>query len=136
MNRTFKTLAIAGLMGTLSAPVFAASDLDVNSMTCEQYNGLGGADRDKVAIMAVSAMNDNAEGSSMTSKATTTGETKPAEESIGSASVEGSATATSIADAGDDMSRMAEEIAAMNRACSRNWDAMVTEAAAGLEGTR
>ena len=58
MNRTFKTLAIAGLMGTLSAPVFAASDLDVNSMTCEQYNGLGGADRDKVAVMAVSAMND------------------------------------------------------------------------------
>ena len=129
MNTTIKTLAIAGLMGTLSAPAFAAAHMDINSMTCEEYNQLGGADRDK-------DLNTNAEGGSANPKAVVDDGTSSATESTDSESLEGSATATSIEGAGDDMTRMGEEIARFNRICSRNWDAMVTEAAAGLIGTR
>ena len=136
MKRTFKTFAIAGLMGTLSAPAFAAAHLDVNSMKCDEYNQLGGADRDAVAMMAVMELNDSAVVGDGTATATTAADMSPAAESESSTSMEGSATATSIADAGNDATRMAEEIAVLNRVCSRNWDAMVTEAAAGLHGTR
>ena len=48
----------------------------------------------------------------------------------------GTATATSTVGGGDDLARYAEEIRVLNRTCSRNWDAMVTEAAAGMAGTR
>ena len=60
MKMTMKTLAVAGLVSVMSVPAFAAAHLDLNSMTCEEYNGLSGADRDKVAVMAISAMNDQA----------------------------------------------------------------------------
>lgn len=132
---TFKTIAVAALMGTLSAPAFAAAHLDLNSMTCEQYNELSGADRDKVAMMAVAAMNDNVQPTDGTATATASSVGTTQEESNSAAS-SGSATATSIANADDDMTRMAEEIKVLNRTCSRNWDAMVTEAAAGMSGTR
>ncbi|MBD3665123.1 HdeA/HdeB family chaperone [Sulfitobacter aestuariivivens] len=135
MTHTFKTLAIAGLMTTLSAPAFAAAHLDLNSMTCEQYNELSGADRDKVAVMAIMELNDDVTPTDGTATATDDSIGEKAEESNSAAS-EGSATATSIADADDDMSRFAEEIKIMNRTCSRNWDAMVLEAAAGQSGTR
>lgn len=135
MTHTFKTLAIAGLMTTLSAPAFAAAHLDINSMTCEEYNQLGGADRDKVAMMAVADLNDNVVPTDGTATATESSVGATAEESNSAAS-EGSATATTIANADDDMSRFAEEIAVLNRTCSRNWDAMVLEAAAGQSGNR
>lgn len=38
MTNTFKTLAVAALMSTLSVPAFAAAHLDLNGMTCEEYN--------------------------------------------------------------------------------------------------
>ncbi|NNK15345.1 MAG: hypothetical protein HKP51_00410 [Sulfitobacter sp.] len=135
MTRSFKTLAAATLMTTLSVPAFAAAHLDINSMTCEEYNELGGADRDKVAVMAVMELNDNVQPTDGTATATSSSVGSTAEESNTAAS-EGSATATSIANADDDMTRFAEEIKVLNRTCSRNWDAMVTEAAAGMSGTR
>ena len=135
MTRSFKTLAAATLMTTLSVPAFAAAHLDINSMTCEEYNELGGADRDKVAVMAVMELNDNVQPTDGTATATASSVGTTAEESNTAAS-EGSATATSIANANDDMTRLAEEIKVLNRTCSRNWDAMVTEAAAGMSGTR
>ena len=135
MTRSFKTLAAATLMTTLSVPAFAAAHLDVNSMTCEEYNELSGADRDKVAVMAVMELNDNVQPTDGTATATASSVGTAAEESNTAAS-EGSATATSIANADDDMTRFAEEIKVLNRTCSRNWDAMVTEAAAGMAGTR
>ncbi|MFC6636216.1 hypothetical protein GV827_03575 [Sulfitobacter sp. JBTF-M27] len=135
MTRSFKTLAAATLMTTLSVPAFAAAHLDINSMTCEEYNELGGADRDKVAVMAVMELNDNVQPTDGTATATASSVGTTAEESNTAAS-EGSATATSIANADDDMTRLAEEIKVLNRTCSRNWDAMVTEAAAGMSGTR
>lgn len=135
MTRSFKTLAAATLMTTLSVPAFAAAHLDINSMTCEEYNELGGADRDKVAVMAVMELNDNVQPTDGTATATASSVGTTAEESNTAAS-EGSATATSIANADDDMTRLAEEIKVLNRTCSRNWDAMVLEAAAGQSGNR
>lgn len=135
MTKTFKTIAIATLMGTLSAPAFAAAHLDLSTMTCEEYNSLGGADRDRVAVMAVAALNEDVEPTTGTATATDDSVGTAGQESETAVS-EGSATATSIADADDDLVRYAEEIKVLNRTCSRNWDAMVTEAAAGFGGTR
>jgi hypothetical protein len=135
MTKTFKTLAIASLMGTLSVPAFAAAHIDLNSMTCEEYNALGGADRDKIAMMAIAELNDNGQPTDGTATATDSSVGSSASESNSAAS-EGSATATSIAGADDDIARFAEEIGVLNRTCSRNWDAMVLEAAAGSAGTR
>ena len=135
MKSNLKTLVAAGIVSLLGAPAFAAAHLDLNSMTCEEYNALGGADRDKVAVMAIAAMNDNVQPTDGTATATASSVGTTSEESNNAAS-SGSATATSIANADDDLTRFAEEIAVLNRTCSRNWDAMVTEAAAGSAGTR
>lgn len=132
---TFKIIAAAGVLGLMSVPAYAAAHLDLNSMTCEEYNELGGADRDKVAVMAIAAMNDNVQPTDGTATATASSVGTTQEESNSAAS-QGSATATSIAGADDDLTRFAEEIKVLNRVCSRNWDAMVTEAAAGMAGTR
>ena len=105
MTRSFKTLAAATLMTTLSVPAFAAAHLDVNSMTCEEYNELSGADRDKVAVMAVMELNDNVQPTDGTATATASSVGTAAEESNTAAS-EGSATATSIANADDDIMMM------------------------------
>lgn len=139
MTHTFKTLAAAALVSSLSVPAFAAAHLDVGSMTCEEYNQLSGADRDKVAMMAIADMNDAAVPTDGTATATASSVGTAASEGEGAtttAANDGTATATSTAGAGDDMSRYAEEMAVLNRTCSRNWDAMVTEAAAGQSGTR
>ncbi len=135
MNLTIKTLAAASLMTAMSAPAFADAHMDLNSMTCEEYNQLGGADRDKVAMMAVMELNDDAVPTDGTATATDSSVGTTQEESNTSAS-QGSSTATTIANADNDMARYAEEIAVLNRTCSRNWDAMVLEAAAGMSGTR
>ena len=135
MTNFVKTAAAAVAVSLLSAPAFAAAHLDINSMTCEEYNQLGGADRDKVAVMAVMSLNDDVQPTDGTATATASSVGETQEESNSAAS-EGSATATSIAGADDDLTRFAEEIRVMNRVCSRNWDAMVTEAAAGMAGTR
>lgn len=136
MNFAIKTLAAAGLVGALSVPAFAETHMDINSMTCEQYNELGGADRDEVAMAVLADMNSGTTGSDGTAKANEPVDMEKEEESNTSASVEGSAVDSSIASADDDMTRMSEDIARLNRVCSRNWDATVTEAAAGLSGTR
>jgi hypothetical protein len=135
MTLTLKTLAIAGLMGTISAPAFAAAHMG-SDMTCEEYNELSGADRDKVAMMAIMELNDSGNPGDGTATATESSVGTTAEESEGTASTEGSATATSTVPADDDATRMAEEIRVLNRICSRNWDATVGEAAAGQFGTR
>ena len=137
MNTSIKTLLAAGVMTAFAMPALAETHMDLNSMTCEQYNELGGAERDRVAYMAVSSLDTNAMPSDGTATATENSIGTQAGESSGTGgSLEGSATATSIAPADNDLSRYAEEIRVMNRVCSRNWDAMVLEAAAGQNGTR
>lgn len=135
MTRTFKTVAAATLFATLSAPAFAAAHMDLSSMTCEEYNQLGGAERDKVAVMAVASLNDDVQPTDGTATATESSVGTTQEESNTAAS-EGSATATSIAAADDDLTRFAEEIGVLNRTCARSWDAMLLEAAAGQDGTK
>ena len=61
MTRFLKATAIAALAITTALPAFAAAHLDVNSMTCEAYNDLSGADRDKVALMVVADMANNSD---------------------------------------------------------------------------
>ena len=145
MNTFMKTTAIAALALSTALPAFAAGHMDLNSMTCEQYNELGGADRDKVAMMAVAELNNNSDATiadnNGTATATDATEGTQATESASGATTtvadnNGTATATSTVAAGDDMTRFAEEIKILNRTCSRNWDAMVMEAASGLSGTR
>ncbi|MDC0135885.1 HdeA/HdeB family chaperone [Sulfitobacter sp.] len=143
MTRLFKTTAIAALALTTAMPTFAAAHLDVSSMTCEQYNELSGADRDKVAMMAIAEISGVSDATiadnNGTATATNATEGAKAEEST-TGSVQtvanNNGTATSTVMAGDDESAMAEKIALLNRTCSRNWDAMVSEAAAGQSGTR
>lgn len=139
MTNLLKSAAIISLMATASAsaPAFAAAHLDVNSMTCEEYNQLSGADRDKVAMMAIAELNDNGQVTDGEPKATAASNTQASGESTGSNTVaknDGEATATDTSGAGNDESRMAEEIGVLNRTCARNWDAMVTEAAIGGSG--
>jgi len=139
MTTHIKTLAAAALFGALATPGFAAAHLDLNSMTCGEYNQLGGADRDKVAMMAVSELNEDVQLSDGTATATKPITTADAGESTTDTTIaanNGTATATNPSAAGDDMTRYQEEIAILNRTCSRNWDAMVKEAAAGQSGTR
>lgn len=135
MNKTLRTLAAATLVSTLAIPAFAAVQLDVDSMSCDEYNQLNGADRDKVAVMAIAILNDDVVPTDGTATATNSSVGTAAEESNSAAS-QGSANATTIANADDDLIRYREEIAVLNRTCSRNWDAMVTQAAAGMSGTR
>lgn len=145
MNTLMKSTAIAAIAMTTAMPAFADGHMDLNSMTCEQYNELGGADRDKVAMMAVAEMSNTSDATiadnNGTATATDATEGTAAEESTAgsvttTAENNGTAMATSTVAEGDDMTRYAEEIKVLNRTCSRNWDAMVTEAAAGMFGTR
>lgn len=145
MTRLFKSTAIAALALTTAMPAFAAAHLDVGSMTCEAYNELSGGDRDKVAMMVIADMNNNSDATiadnNGTATATDANEGVAQEESVAGSTTtvadnNGTATATSTVAAGDDLSRYAEEMRLLNRTCSRNWDAMVTEAAAGQSGTR
>jgi hypothetical protein len=109
--------------------------MDLSTLTCEEYNEMGGADRDKIAVLAVASLNDDVMPTEGTATHTDDSIGTTQEESNMAAS-EGSATDTSIAMADDDLTRYAEEIRVLNRTCSRNWDATVIEAAAGQFGTR
>lgn len=145
MTNLLKTTATAVLALTISAPAYAAAHMDVNSMTCSQYNDLLAEDRDKIAMLAVSEIQEPTDGTleenNGTATATAPLEGEPAEESPAGTSEtvaenDGTATATSTVAAGDDESRFAEKIELLNLTCERNGDAMVTEAASGLAGTR
>lgn len=135
MKQFLKTTAIAATVATLAAPAFAAAHLSTD-MTCAEYNELSGADRDKVAMMAILALNDDVVPTDGTATATASSVGTAAEESTEDDNITESAQASSTQGAGDDLSRYAEEIRILNRTCSRNWDAMVREAAAGQSGTR
>ena len=135
MTHLFKSTAIAALALTTAMPAFAAAHLDISNMTCNEYEELSRADRNKVAAMAVSELSSGAEVAVETPKATESTNVSPSSESP-TGSAETSATATSTSGAGDDMSRYEEEISLMNRICTFNPTTMVMEAAAGQRGKR
>jgi hypothetical protein len=141
MTRFFKSSAIAAVAFSAALPAYAATEVDINSMTCAQYEDLAPADRDTVAMLAISelavdpAAVQEAEEANDPAKAVADTGTEPATESpVGS--MPDSATASTTTNAGSDMSNYEEELAIMNRICTLNPTTMVMEAAAGLTGKR
>lgn len=148
MTNTFKTIAIAALLGTVSAPAFAAAHMS-SSMTCAEFNALSAEDQLTVAVMAIAEIDDGANGTSMETdaKASDTTTTVTAEAATDATPTEGSISdgepkaveATGgNADASNETAED-EDVAALEQVtviCSQNLDAKVSEAAAGLEGTK
>jgi len=145
MTRFLKTTAIAALAMSTAMPAFAAAHLDVNSMTCGEYNALSPEDQNTVAALAVAeisgATGETVESNDGVATATAPLEGEAATESeTGSSTTvadnNGEETATSTVPAGDDETEFAENVELLNLTCANNIDAMVSEAAAGMDGTR
>ena len=132
MSRVFKipALVAAAVAGLVHTTPIANAQMNPASMSCEEYNQLADADRQKMAVMAVRQVSSAAKTTATDDTVATT------TEEGNSAAPSGSATATKVADEGDDLTHFAEEIGMLNRTCSRNWDATVMEAATGSAGTR
>ena len=150
MTNTFKTLAIAALMGTVSAPAFAAAHADP-SMTCAEFNELSKDDQMMVASAAIAEIDDGDNGGSMgdsgrdTGDATTTTTVTAAEATNDEAeegSLEGDLKAVEDTGGNTAESNMTAEPmdeAAMEQfavVCNQNLDATVGEAAAGMPGDK
>ena len=150
MTNTFKTLAIAALMGTVSAPAFAAAHADT-SMTCAEFNELSKDDQMMVASAAIAEIDDGDNGGSMgdsgrdTGDATTTTTVTAAEATNDEAeegSLEGDLKA--VEDTGGNTAESTMTAEPMDEAamaqfmvvCNQNLDATVGEAAAGLPGDK
>ncbi|MGJ8546286.1 MAG: hypothetical protein ACSHWZ_12655 [Sulfitobacter sp.] len=138
MTKFFKSAAIAGLMATVAAPAFAAAHLDPGSMTCADYKALSADDQLTVAQMAIAEVDDGMNG------VAGDGEPKAVEDSVGTTTAaeatDGNTTAGAKADGNEDYtteeSQMENALEALNLTCDRNLDAMLSEAAAGLDGTK
>ncbi|SFS83376.1 HdeA/HdeB family protein [Sulfitobacter marinus] len=148
MKTTFKTIAIAALMGTMSAPAFAAAHADPN-MTCADFNQLSADDQATVAAMAIAEVDDGYNGESMedTAKATDSSTDVTARQATDGVSEEGSlldgeakaVAATGGNTAASNATAEAQVVTAteqLYRICDINLDATVGEAAAGLSGTK
>ncbi len=149
MNIIIKTIAIAGLTGSVSAPAFAAAHMSA-SMTCAEYKALSAEDQLTVAQMAIAEVSSGDDGMSLKGDARAvedTGGSTTAAEATDATSEEGSliageAKAVVPTGGNTDASNatavaMSEaDLKAFNLVCDRNLDAMVSEAAAGLPGTK
>ena len=143
MKTTLKTLAIAGLLGTVSAPAFAAAHMDMATMTCAQYQELSDEDKMKVSSMAIAELEDGDHGGSMITETKNDGsepsdisaaEATDAEETEDSLidntkAVEDSEEADEMADT--EMEQKMEDFMVV---CNQSPDALVSEAAANLRG--
>lgn len=148
MTNTFKTLAIAALMGTLSAPAFAAAHASPQ-MTCGEFNQMSVEDQATVASMAIAEIGDGYNGESMddNARATEMSAGVTAEEAtdgvpVSDPIVDGEAKAvepTGGNTAASNETAEPTEVTAtkqLYRICSLNLDTTVGEAAAGLVGTK
>ena len=143
MKTTLKTLAIASLLGTVSAPAFAAAHMDMATMTCAQYQELSDDDKMKVASMAIAELEDGGHGGSLITETKSDGsepsdisaeeatDPEEAEDSLidNTKAVEDSEDADVMADT--DMQQEMEDFMVV---CNQNPDALVSEAAAGMRG--
>lgn len=138
MKTTFKTLAITALISTSAAPLFAGGHLDMATMTCAQYKDLTAEDQMAVAKMAIAEIDDGANG------VAGDGEAKATDDSVGTTTAaeatDGDTSSGAKADGDEDNtteeSAMTDALEALNLQCDRNLDTLVSEAAAGLDGTR
>ena len=150
MTNTFKTLAIAALMGTVSAPAFAAAHADT-SMTCAEFNELSKDDQMMVASAAIAEIDDGDNGGSMGNSGRDTGDTtttttvtaaEATDDEPEEGSLEGDLKAVEDTGGNTAESNMTAEPmdeAAMEQfmvVCNQNLDATVGEAAAGLQGDK
>ncbi|MCF7778809.1 hypothetical protein GLP59_14365 [Sulfitobacter sp. M220] len=148
MTNTFKTLVIAALMGTVSAPAFAAAHAS-SSMTCAEFNELSKDDQMMVASAAIAEIDDGDNGGSMGNSGRDTGDTTTtvtAAEATDDESEEGSlegdlqaVEGTGGNTAESNMTAEPMDEAAMESflvVCNQNLDATVGEAAAGLPGDK
>ncbi len=148
MTSTLKTLAIAALIGTVSAPAFAAAHLSP-SMTCAEYKELSAEDQMTVAAMAIAEIDDGADGTSMETDSrasSTTTDVTAAQATDGTAATgsinSGEAQAVEPTGGNTDASNMTAEpmdeaaMEAFMVVCDQNLDATIGEAAAGLPGTK
>jgi len=147
MTNTFKTLAIAALMGTVSAPAFAAAHASP-SMTCAEFNELSKDDQMMVASAAIAEINDGDNGGSIggserdedTTTTVTAAEATDDEAEKDSIVDENSANAATGGNTAEsNMTAEPMDEAAMESflvVCNQNLDATVGEAAAGLPGDK
>lgn len=149
MKTTLKVLAIAGLMGSTAVPVFAASHMST-SMTCAEYKELTPEDQMTVAAMAIAEVDAGVDGMGTDGEpmaVETTGGTTDADEATDATSEEGSViageakavepTGGNTAESNMTAEPMDEQaMEAFMVVCDQNLDAMVSEAAAGLNGTK
>ena len=152
MKTTLKTLAIAGLLGTVSAPAFAAAHMSA-SMTCAEYKALTAEEQVEVAAMAIAEIEMGNDGGSLEEGARADEDvngdeqmkTSEEEATDGVVSTEGSVQADTPkaveptnSNMGDDMMSedgpTAENIEELMLACDQNLDQMVSEAAANMIG--
>tara|TARA_R100000935_G_scaffold11789_3_gene23520 strand:- start:25 stop:474 length:450 start_codon:yes stop_codon:yes gene_type:complete len=149
MTNTFKTLAIAALMGTVSAPAFAAAHTSP-SMTCAEFNELSKDDQMMVASAAIAEIDDGDNGDTIEptgARASDTSVDVTAEEATDGDAVEGSildgeardVEATGGNTVASNMTAEPMDEAAMEKfivVCNQNLDATVGEAATGLPGLK
>ena len=143
MNFALKTLAIAGLMGTMSAPAFAAAHMS-SSMTCAEWQALSEEDQMTVAAMAIAEVEGGADGGSLEEGAkadepmSEPADTTEAEADTGTdGSLEDSATNAETDS--EPMNSAAVSDEAMQQfvaMCEQDLDAMVSDAAIGMAGNR
>eukprot|EP00919_Chromeraceae_sp_WS-2016_P069462 GHVR01164725.1.p3 GENE.GHVR01164725.1~~GHVR01164725.1.p3 ORF type:complete len:148 (+),score=36.24 GHVR01164725.1:820-1263(+) len=143
MTNTFKTLAIAALMGTVSAPAFAAAHASP-LMTCAEFNELSKDDQMMVASAAIAEIDDGDNGGSIggserdedTTTTVTAAEATDDEAEKDSIVDENSANAATGGNTAEsNMTAEPMDEAAMESflvVCNQNLDATVGEAAAGL----
>jgi hypothetical protein len=125
MKTTLKTLAIAGLLGTVSAPAFAAAHMSA-SMTCAEYLEEGArADEDVNGDDQMKTSEEEATDGVVSTEGSVQADTPKAVEPTNS-------------NMGDDMMSedgpTAENIEELMLACDQNLDQMVSEAAANMNG--
>lgn len=149
MNFVVKTIAAASLMGTVAVPAFSAAHMST-SMTCAEYKALTPEEQMTVASMAIAEIDGDVDGMG------TDGEPKAVEDSTGDTGmaeatddeseegsvIAGEAKAVDPTGGNTDASNMTAEpmdeaaMEAFMAVCDQNLDAMVSEAAVGLNGTR
>lgn len=148
MTNTFKTLAIAALMGTISAPAFAAAHASPQ-MTCGEFNQLSEEDQATVASMAIAEIDDGYNGESFDDNARATdmsadvtAEVATDGVAVSDSIIDGEARAVEPTGGNTEASNETAEPTVVTatkqlyRICSLNFDATVGEAAAGLVGTK
>lgn len=143
MNTALKTLAIAGLMGTMSAPAFAAAHMN-SSMTCAEWQALGEEDQMTVAAMAIAEVEGGTDGGSLVDDGAKADEpmSEGADTTEAEADTGDSGSLVNDAQSDEPASEPANSPAVSDEAmqqfvamCEQNLDAMVSEAAIGMSGS-